>query len=1100
MKIKENDYRSGSVKYYSKSKKEPIETTQASVQNPEGLLSEKGISTLLYLGVFIFGTGLAVFVHSQWQSMSALVKFGILVSGSGVLFALGYWIREALKLPSTAIAFTTLGAFTLPVDVYAGVAFDLFPWDPYIIGTIVCPVFALFYAALGRRLVNELFVYGAVGSAVASVWFACRAAGLEPVLALTYLLYLPLAIFLLQRYMCTEKYITDDHLRQVYSRPLQWSAQAFMIVFTGFYVVLSLTPSSAVHLEFANRLMAHAAVILFYIVCAWQLQQAIILLPSLLFQYFLLQDFLATFELTRGWEIVVIAMWPALYYLAAFIREYRSDKDPGGFIPFDRVVGLITLAGTFAFSIMTTMRNSMDVDDTIFTGLFLLSALAAASHMIRRSGPLASACMFTSLAGALGVVFHHMDFTSMQSMLAISIFLASCTQIDLLIKKEARQDLAVAAFSLCAMFTFALLSLLIGRNYEAGVDTLLLAGMFASQALGLAAYGHRTRSAGTISWSFLLVASAAFCYLEFSTWTIPSIAIALSTMVFVPLVYPSSRFEYLHSARTACLLLASSVPVLVLCFLELWDQPVFKYYSICMGIATVAWFVQGIYRNDKLSVGISFIGTAIAYGFLLAYLRTGVPAVITLAAYPVFAMLLYCVARAMHLEVLRSTSLYAALLSSVLMWLGVHGWVLFPYGSLVFSDPLNFDIAMAVLMLGSIFLLPDDSSDEKSICTILFAVYGYTACWIQTQLWSYPYHMHAIFLQTIPALLIGLCVYFHRQKQERTVIVSYAGALLCQFATVLFCLNLSDSALSLALFFAGAGSALACIQKPRPEWAILSMIYFSLGYISLMHVMGFETDYFLIGIALLSSVHAMLSIWLPEEWNLSTPFQYASVVVTVYFSTLLIRDAGQLDGPFAHYAVMSLLIVAFAYGMMYYKKNISAFLIPAGLAPLIAYYIELRYFEVEMLEWYTSAPGLILATAALLVDRNQESTRAHVAIYWAAILLIAPSLLTALPATVVANTHALWGILLSVGVLLLGLHLRNKKAFFMATSSIVIIVLVKASQFLHLGNLSKGQWGMLIGMGLLVAGALAELARKRMFDAQLEKSKHAYNQFFKDWK
>ena len=125
------------------------------------------ISLMLSVGVALIMIAGLIFVRSAWDSMSSPVKLAAIAAGSAVFFGASALARRVWKLERTGMAFFTLGAFFLPVSVWAAGYLDLL--GDSLSGADNPKLYALAFASFAAIALYATKQYKKLGWAIALV-------------------------------------------------------------------------------------------------------------------------------------------------------------------------------------------------------------------------------------------------------------------------------------------------------------------------------------------------------------------------------------------------------------------------------------------------------------------------------------------------------------------------------------------------------------------------------------------------------------------------------------------------------------------------------------------------------------------------------------------------------------------------------------------------------------------------------------------------------------------------------------------------------------------------------------------------------------------
>ena len=113
----------------------------------EGLLSERTLRAVLFLGVLLVVAAAGSWVATNWQSFPAIAQLGILGAGTALFFAAGWYVRVQLDLRESGIALSAVGALLVPLDFFVFYISGGFPagsWPQvWLAASVVCLIIYL---------------------------------------------------------------------------------------------------------------------------------------------------------------------------------------------------------------------------------------------------------------------------------------------------------------------------------------------------------------------------------------------------------------------------------------------------------------------------------------------------------------------------------------------------------------------------------------------------------------------------------------------------------------------------------------------------------------------------------------------------------------------------------------------------------------------------------------------------------------------------------------------------------------------------------------------------------------------------------------------
>jgi len=108
----------------------------------EGLLSERTLHALLFLGVILLLASGVSWVVWNWDTFPPLAQIAFLGSMTTAFFGLGWYVRTQMKLVGSGIALTAVAALLIPLDFYAYYISGGFPpgsWPTvWLVASVVC--------------------------------------------------------------------------------------------------------------------------------------------------------------------------------------------------------------------------------------------------------------------------------------------------------------------------------------------------------------------------------------------------------------------------------------------------------------------------------------------------------------------------------------------------------------------------------------------------------------------------------------------------------------------------------------------------------------------------------------------------------------------------------------------------------------------------------------------------------------------------------------------------------------------------------------------------------------------------------------------------
>lgn len=1073
---------------------------RAAKQNKEdaaGIFSERNINTLLYLGVLIFGLGLAVFVHNQWQDFDAIMKFGILLASSCALMGVGYVARHGLKLPATGIAFTALGAFTLPIDLYAAVYYDAFPVDGFAMGAFSCPLFALLYLALTRRTRSELFTYGSVAAATASVWFSARLLDVSAGETWAWLVFVPMALQAIERMFCTERFVKDAELRTLYGRPLRFGTLPLMALFATGFLFLQVIPNFGAANGQALRLAGAAAVGLFFLWGAIDWKQPALLFVSAAFQYVIVKECAIAFGATRLWEPMIFGAWALLYFGVGFVRDLRlRDSDDVAALSC-RVTGFLIFSIAFGVIGFNVNHGAATADLYAVSGLLALCSVAAASCMLLGDGAVSALFLLLPAAGAALFFMVARDAAGATIWYVGCGFALAYSQLGLLVRSEKYSCLSPMGSALACCF--GLINVSIGLNLSRGDAMLPVHGLICVALAGAAALSAmRYKIGGCAAVAFVLLQFAVEMFCAWKGRPLQERALAMSALSVLPLLLPARRFEWLRGGRLLSLIAVTALPLFPFLLIPTWTQSMWRETAMILGVGGAVWMVEGLLQKSSGAALAHLLLWSAAMLALLKFLSTGVPNATVLCAFPVFYLLMRAAAttRAFAPWKLASSTLSgiaAVTVLQIMHYLHVIGQVDFDL-----VDLMRCDAIFAALTLTGALLLPRDEDQVAAVLTFCGGIFSFAAL----RLWLLHLDVAATWqvfdLQAASLLCVGMAWSMRARDLQFRMQAALSSVLICQALTV-GAVWPEAQPTAIAFLFAGAGSFLGWFWSRNAVFPWLTVLFTTLGAAWQIEAFQVDVETWMLWAGMIAAVHALSAVLFREfpEWR--DVLRVSSVLAALVAGALLMGNLDIDNRAVVHAAFSSLALVAVAFGALHTITEDGPFDSLAAAALLFGYYIELVGYNVTAWEAYTLPLALPMAFAAW--RRSVKGEREFVTMAAFAVWLgILPSFLQGLPETPAGGVHAFYTLGLCVCMLVYSMVLRHRQGLFTSGGLMVMMVLIKAAQFIQIQNLSRAQWGMLIGGILMALGVAAELRRKRIFESRLARAKSSYNEFFRDWK
>lgn len=126
----------------------------------DSLLSERTLKAVLFLAVNLLFGGAVSIVVNEWQNFPPAAQAAFLVGFTAVFYALGWYVRQKMRLEGSGIALTAVASLLVPLDFYTFYISGGFPegsWPTvWLVASAVCLVA---YTATALALRAEFFGY-----------------------------------------------------------------------------------------------------------------------------------------------------------------------------------------------------------------------------------------------------------------------------------------------------------------------------------------------------------------------------------------------------------------------------------------------------------------------------------------------------------------------------------------------------------------------------------------------------------------------------------------------------------------------------------------------------------------------------------------------------------------------------------------------------------------------------------------------------------------------------------------------------------------------------------------------------------------------------
>ena len=126
----------------------------------DSLLSERTLKAVLFLAVSLLFGGAVSIVVNEWQNFPPAAQAAFLVGFTAVFYALGWYVRQKMRLEGSGIALTAVASLLVPLDFYTFYISGGFPegsWPTvWLVASAVCLVA---YTATALALRAEFFGY-----------------------------------------------------------------------------------------------------------------------------------------------------------------------------------------------------------------------------------------------------------------------------------------------------------------------------------------------------------------------------------------------------------------------------------------------------------------------------------------------------------------------------------------------------------------------------------------------------------------------------------------------------------------------------------------------------------------------------------------------------------------------------------------------------------------------------------------------------------------------------------------------------------------------------------------------------------------------------
>lgn len=159
----------------------------------------------------------------------------------------------------------------------------------------------------------------------------------------------------------------------------------------------------------------------------------------------------------------------------------------------------------------------------------------------------------------------------------------------------------------------------------------------------------------------------------------------------------------------------------------------------------------------------------------------------------------------------------------------------------------------------------------------------------------------------------------------------------------------------------------------------------------------------------------------------------------------------------------------------------------------LSYWLGLVLYDVSFTEAYSTPLGVVMIILAIERHFAGKDFHARFLLGIAILPLLLPSLMEVGGES--GNLHALCGLLNCLLLVFSSMCIRIVFGVVLGFIGFILILLVKAFEYIHWSQISKAQWGMAIGAVLILIGILAEMYRKKVITFPTDK----VLKWFKNW-
>lgn len=138
----------------------------------KGLLSERTLQGMLFLGIFLLFSAALSFVVWGWKDFSAPLRVAIPTSFTAFCFAIGWYVRTKTPMYRSGIALSAIAALLVPIDFYTVYVNFRFPPEAWPTFWLITSIVSLIVYVIATYLIRSRFFGYAVGTAAGSTVLA----------------------------------------------------------------------------------------------------------------------------------------------------------------------------------------------------------------------------------------------------------------------------------------------------------------------------------------------------------------------------------------------------------------------------------------------------------------------------------------------------------------------------------------------------------------------------------------------------------------------------------------------------------------------------------------------------------------------------------------------------------------------------------------------------------------------------------------------------------------------------------------------------------------------------------------------------------------